>query len=230
MMACCSTFERVAERQFNQRKAAEELRRYRQKGSGQTTRLLQDALAKSGALSGLLLDVGSGVGSLTFGLLEQGVTRAVAVDASSAYLEAAREEAERRRCTGVIEFVVARSSTLCEGPRSPWSTVRALSVRIDRVRRLVLTIIVSLLTLSASGFVSIIRAEPCTAIETDGGNDGACPPMCVTCGCCGQAVEPVPPAAMTSPHSPIIDIVRALPELPTIDPRDILHVPKLRLT
>ena len=104
-MACCSTFERVAKRQFNERKAAEELRRYRQKGSGQTTRLLQDAVAKSGALSGLLLDVGSGVGSLTFGLLEHGVTRAVAVDASSAYLEAAREEAERRRCTGVIEFV-----------------------------------------------------------------------------------------------------------------------------
>ncbi len=85
-MPGCSTFERAAEQQFNQKKAAEELARYRRKGPGLTTRLLQEGIVQSGAIRGTLLDVGSGVGSLTFGLVERGLTRAVAVDASSAYL------------------------------------------------------------------------------------------------------------------------------------------------
>jgi 2-polyprenyl-3-methyl-5-hydroxy-6-metoxy-1,4-benzoquinol methylase len=40
--------------------------------------------------------VGAGVGALTFALLEAGVQRATVVDASSAFLEADREEAARR--------------------------------------------------------------------------------------------------------------------------------------
>lgn len=65
------------------------------KGPGPTTRLLQEVLAHAGTLRGTLLDIGSGIGSLTFGLLERGITRAVAVDASSAYNVVARQEAER---------------------------------------------------------------------------------------------------------------------------------------
>jgi len=69
MPGCCSTFERAAEQQFNERKAAGELKRYRTKGPGPTTRLLQEGIARTGALNGTLLDVGSGIGSLTFGRL-----------------------------------------------------------------------------------------------------------------------------------------------------------------
>jgi hypothetical protein len=47
--------------------------------------LLQDGIARAGVLTGTLLDIGSGVGSLTFGLLEGAITHAIAVDASSAY-------------------------------------------------------------------------------------------------------------------------------------------------
>jgi SAM-dependent methyltransferase len=105
MSACCSTFERAAEQQFNKKKAAEELKRYRTKGPGPTTRLLQEGIARTGALNGTLLDVGSGVGSLTFGLLECGITHAVAVDASSAYNDVARQEAERLRRADAVQFI-----------------------------------------------------------------------------------------------------------------------------
>jgi SAM-dependent methyltransferase len=107
MPACCSTFERVAERQFNEKKVAEELARFRRQGPGPTTRLLQDGIAQSGALAGTLLDIGSGVGSLTFGLLDRGMSRAVAVDASAAYISAARQESERLGRARAVQFVHA---------------------------------------------------------------------------------------------------------------------------
>lgn len=105
MPACCSRFERAAEQQFNEKRAAAELKRYRTKGPGPTTRLLQEGIARAGALNGTLLDVGSGVGSLTFGLLERGITHAIAVDASSAYNGVARQEAERLGRAGAVQFV-----------------------------------------------------------------------------------------------------------------------------
>ena len=97
------------------------------------------------------------------------------------------------------------------------------------MRRFALAIIVSLLTFSASGVVSLVRAEPCTTNEPVGSNDSACPPTCVTCGCCAQAAETLTLVVMTSPANPISDIVAAGPQLPKTNPRDILHVPKLRL-
>ena len=97
------------------------------------------------------------------------------------------------------------------------------------VRRLAFAIIVALLTFNASGVVSLVRSEPCTANEPAGSNDSNCPPACVTCGCCARAAEPVALAAMSSPDIPVIAILPALPQLPKTNPRDILHVPKLRL-
>src|SRR5687767_7425413 len=107
MSRCCSTFGHAAEQQFNEKKAAEELKRYRDTGPGQTTRLLAEGITRSGALSGSVLDVGSGIGALTFTLLERGATDAVAVDASTAYVKAAREEAARRGRGDAIRFVHA---------------------------------------------------------------------------------------------------------------------------
>jgi SAM-dependent methyltransferase len=107
MSACCSAFECAADHQFNEKKATEELTRYRAKGPGPTTRLLQQGLEQAGTLSGTLLDIGSGIGSLTFGLLERGVTYAVAVDASSAYNAVARQEATRLGRADAVRFVHA---------------------------------------------------------------------------------------------------------------------------
>ena len=127
MPACCSTFERAAEQQFNEKKAVHELKRYRTKGPGRTTRLLQEGIARTGALNGTLLDVGSGVGSLTFGLLERGITHAVAIDASSAYNGVARQEAERLRRADAVQFIHADFVSIA--PELPAATL----VTLDRV-------------------------------------------------------------------------------------------------
>jgi SAM-dependent methyltransferase len=107
MPSCCSAFESAADQQFNQRKVAQELKRYRENGPGPTTRMLVDGIAQSGALSGTVLDVGSGIGALTLALLDRGAASAIAVDASTAYVGVAREEAGRRGRTDAIQFVHA---------------------------------------------------------------------------------------------------------------------------
>jgi SAM-dependent methyltransferase len=78
---------------------------YRKNGPGATTRLLRDLLLETGRIDGVLLDVGSGIGGLTFELLEHGIERAIAVDASPANIAAATEEAVRRKKVGAIQFV-----------------------------------------------------------------------------------------------------------------------------
>ena len=107
MPGCCSSFESAANRQFNQKKVAQEWERYRAKGPGPTTVLLADGIAQSGTLSGTVLDIGSGIGGLTFTLLKRGATRAVAVDASTAYIDVARDEARRQGLAAAIRFVHA---------------------------------------------------------------------------------------------------------------------------
>lgn len=97
------------------------------------------------------------------------------------------------------------------------------------MRRFALTLIVGLLTYSASGVHSLVINEPCTGYEARGTEDAACPPTCVTCWCCARAVEPVALIVSVTPDALIADIPAVLPSLPRTTPRDILHVPKLRL-
>lgn len=127
MSACCAHFEDAANRQFTEEKASAELKRYRDRGPGPTTRLLEDGIARAGALGGTLLDIGSGIGALTFRLLNRGITHAIAVDASSAYVDAARREAERLRRADDVEFV--RADFMSVASALPAATVVAL----DRV-------------------------------------------------------------------------------------------------
>ncbi len=94
-MACCS-FDQTVDRQFSAKKATRDLHRYRRRGPGPTTRMLRDELSKAGLAEGTLLDVGGGLGALTFELLERGMQGAVIVEASAAFAEAASTEATRR--------------------------------------------------------------------------------------------------------------------------------------
>lgn len=88
----CQGYERV----FDPRTADRELRDYHTRGPSKTTRLLIQAF-KSAGIDGLtLLDIGGGVGAIQHELLKEGASSAVAVDASWAYLQAARQEAERQ--------------------------------------------------------------------------------------------------------------------------------------
>jgi magnesium-protoporphyrin O-methyltransferase len=105
MTCCCSRVGDAAQRQFSQQRAAKDLAQYRAQGPGPTTRLLLDGLAKTGSLHGRLLDIGSGIGALTFELLDRGLTSAVGVDLSSAYVATASKEASRRGRSDAIRFV-----------------------------------------------------------------------------------------------------------------------------
>lgn len=104
-MACCCGFVESVDSHFTRQRAAKELARYRKRGPGVTTRLLRDGLAAAELQKGTLLDVGTGIGALTFELLERGVTRAVGVDASPAYLASAGEEARRRGRSHSTSFI-----------------------------------------------------------------------------------------------------------------------------
>jgi SAM-dependent methyltransferase len=106
-MSCsCSGTCDAAERQFGQKRAATDLAQYRAKGPGSTTRLLLTGLAKVGPPRGVLLDVGSGIGALTFELLEQGMIAAIGVDLSSAHIAVSSKEATRRGQSQSTRFVL----------------------------------------------------------------------------------------------------------------------------
>ena len=104
-MACCCTFTNTVDQQFTSKKAGQELERFRRKGAGPTTRLLLAGIAQAGIGDGTLLDVGAGVGALTFELLDRGFRRAVIVEASAGYTAAASNEATRRGRATEIDFV-----------------------------------------------------------------------------------------------------------------------------
>ena len=63
-----------------------------------------DALKKQGVSGVSLLDIGGGVGAIQHGLLAAGVQNATDVDASKAYLAAARQEANRRGIADRVDF------------------------------------------------------------------------------------------------------------------------------
>lgn len=80
---------------FDKREAISDLKDYRKKGASGTTRTLIEAL-KAEDIEGLtLLDIGGGVGVIQHELLKTGVKSSVDVDASAAFIDAARSESER---------------------------------------------------------------------------------------------------------------------------------------
>jgi magnesium-protoporphyrin O-methyltransferase len=95
-MDCCQC--KGIETLFNEKEARNRLKAYRKDGPAWTTRILIDALKSLAKdVEGMtLLDIGGGVGAIQHELLRAGVERATGVDASTAYLKAAQEEAERQ--------------------------------------------------------------------------------------------------------------------------------------
>src|SRR5215211_5358269 len=81
---------------FDRGTAERDLKAYRNRGPGTTTRLLIAALEAAGIANLTLLDIGGGVGAIQHELLKDGARSAIAIDASSAYLHAAQQEAERQ--------------------------------------------------------------------------------------------------------------------------------------
>jgi len=87
---------------FDDRQAGKELATYRRKGPSATTRALLDALIAQGVDGGTVLDIGGGIGAIQHELAARGAAEIVAVEASAAYLHAARDEADRRGHAGRV--------------------------------------------------------------------------------------------------------------------------------
>jgi 2-polyprenyl-3-methyl-5-hydroxy-6-metoxy-1,4-benzoquinol methylase len=104
MRSCCSSPCGAIEEQFDARVAQRELAQYQKRGAGPTTRLLRDAVAAGGGPFEII-DVGAGIGALTFELLKHGVRRAVSIDASTACVTSGREEAVRRNVAEQVQWV-----------------------------------------------------------------------------------------------------------------------------
>lgn len=102
-MDCCQC--QAIESLFNTRLAEWELKRYHQRGAAKTTRVLVAALQREGVSGETLLDIGGGVGAIQLALLKAGVASATDVDASSAYIAAARSEAEREGVGDRVRYV-----------------------------------------------------------------------------------------------------------------------------
>jgi 2-polyprenyl-3-methyl-5-hydroxy-6-metoxy-1,4-benzoquinol methylase len=90
--SCCQGIDTV----FGERAAAHDLKRYRKRGPSRPTRRLLAELRGRGVGGATVLDIGGGIGAIQHDLLDAGAHRATSVEASAAYLRAAREEAERR--------------------------------------------------------------------------------------------------------------------------------------
>ncbi len=101
----CSQCQSGGANVFGERQAKAQLRRYRKKGPSKTTQLLLDALAREDVEGLTSLDIGGGIGAISLELLKSGVTAATEVDASPAYVRAARAQAAQQ---GVSDRLVCR--------------------------------------------------------------------------------------------------------------------------
>jgi SAM-dependent methyltransferase len=81
---------------YDQRRAAADLKRYREKGPPPWTKTVVESLKAAGVQGATLLDIGSGVGVIVHELVAAGAVSATCVDASAAYLATAKAEGERR--------------------------------------------------------------------------------------------------------------------------------------
>jgi magnesium-protoporphyrin O-methyltransferase len=106
---CCGTADF-----FGDRMARRNLRKYRQGGPFGATKRLLEAIREAPGPKESLLDVGGGVGVIAHELLARGTTRAALVDASPAFLAAAREESERRSTVGRLELRVGDAVELSD--------------------------------------------------------------------------------------------------------------------
>jgi len=93
------------ERFFDARVARRELKRYRRRGPAKMSQVLLDALIAEGAERATFLEVGGGVGAIQNGLMAAGAAGGTSVDASPAYLDAARDEAAERGHADKIRYV-----------------------------------------------------------------------------------------------------------------------------
>jgi hypothetical protein len=89
---------------FSEEYVAGELKRYHKRGPDKTTRMLIQALKEEDVTGLTLLDIGGGLGAIQHEMLNAGAQSATDIDASSAFLNAAKAEAERRGYAERVQY------------------------------------------------------------------------------------------------------------------------------
>jgi magnesium-protoporphyrin O-methyltransferase len=96
----------AAGNEFSAGEVRRELRSYRRSGPPRTTRWLIEGLRADGVDGLTVLDIGAGVGAVHQQLLADGAARAIDIDGSPAFVDAARDEAARRGTLDRVRYEV----------------------------------------------------------------------------------------------------------------------------
>ena len=112
---------------FGEDEAKANLKDYRKRGPANQTKLILEAVRSLGLRDASLLDVGGGIGTIHHELLKDVASEATHVDASSAYLKIATEEAKRVGHEAQVKFIHADFTDVAENLR------QADVVTLDRV-------------------------------------------------------------------------------------------------
>lgn len=114
----CSQCQAIEE--FHSQKVVkQELSRYLKKGPDNPTRNLIAAIQKEGIHGLTLLDIGGGVGGIQHALLQAGLDHATNVEASNAFLLAAKDEAQRRNLADRVSYHYGNFVDLAENIPPP---------------------------------------------------------------------------------------------------------------
>jgi len=89
-MGCCQC--QGIENMFDKKAANRELKRYLKKGPSKTTGMLLDAIHEKGVQGLDFLDIGGGIGAIQYDLIKAGASSGTSIEASSAYIDAVKEE------------------------------------------------------------------------------------------------------------------------------------------
>jgi hypothetical protein len=98
------------------------------------------------------------------------------------------------------------------------------------VRRVVLAVLLALLTFDVSGLASVCGDAACNDDSCPGEfSGGECAPNCHSCTCCSlpKVAGSAATVALVAPSAHGLAWVGSIDRLPSPEPADILHVPKL---
>ena len=127
MSHCRSSPSDVTAQQFDAHRVARDLATYQRSGPDRTTRGLLAGIAAASIRPESVLDIGAGIGALSFELLESGVASATCIDMSAAFVAGGEAEALRRGVAHRMSWQVADFVTIA--PSAPVVDV----VTLDRV-------------------------------------------------------------------------------------------------
>jgi SAM-dependent methyltransferase len=100
---CCE----ITDNAFTEAEAKAEIRNYRRRGPMKQTRLILESIRSLRLKNADLLDIGGGIGVIHHELLGDVAREATHVDASSAYLNEAKQESARRGNRENVKFIHA---------------------------------------------------------------------------------------------------------------------------